>query len=82
MQDDEFKEHFAKFGTIVEAKVLRDSRSGKSKGFGFVTFADPLDVDKCLVTKHHLSNGREVDVKRTAVVETPPAGQTLVRFPL
>ncbi len=31
---------FEPHGTITEAKVVEDRETGKSRGFGFVTFAD------------------------------------------
>ncbi len=31
---------FAQFGEVTEAKVITDRDSGRSRGFGFVTFAD------------------------------------------
>ncbi len=34
------RDGFARFGEIVEAKVILDRDSGRSRGFGFVTFAD------------------------------------------
>ncbi|MBF0442437.1 MAG: RNA-binding protein [Oligoflexales bacterium] len=36
--DDGLKNAFDKFGVISEAKVIRDRMTGKSRGFGFVTF--------------------------------------------
>jgi len=31
---------FERFGDLVEAKVITDRETGRSRGFGFVTFAD------------------------------------------
>ena len=31
---------FAQFGEVMEAKVVTDRDSGRSRGFGFVTFAN------------------------------------------
>jgi cold-inducible RNA-binding protein len=31
---------FSRFGEIVEAKVITDRETGRSRGFGFVTFAN------------------------------------------
>jgi len=38
--DDQLKEHFAAIGEIEEAVIIKDKYSGRSKGFGFVTFAN------------------------------------------
>ncbi|KAI0510498.1 hypothetical protein KFK09_011100 [Dendrobium nobile] len=38
--DMSLKEAFNCFGTVVEAKVITDRDSGRSKGFGFVSFED------------------------------------------
>ncbi|KAE9455636.1 hypothetical protein C3L33_12464, partial [Rhododendron williamsianum] len=37
--DEKLKEAFSPFGQLVEAKVVTDRVSGRSKGFAFVTFA-------------------------------------------
>ncbi len=34
------RDGFARFGEIVEAKVILDRDTARSRGFGFVTFAD------------------------------------------
>lgn len=31
---------FSQFGDVTEAKVITDRETGRSRGFGFVTFAD------------------------------------------
>ena len=36
--DDSLKAAFAPYGTIVEAKVICDLQTGRSRGFGFVTY--------------------------------------------
>ncbi|PIV08049.1 RNA-binding protein [Candidatus Roizmanbacteria bacterium CG03_land_8_20_14_0_80_39_12] len=37
--NDSLRELFASVGEVVEAMVITDRMSGRSKGFGFVTFA-------------------------------------------
>jgi len=39
-QDEGLQEAFAQFGEVTEAKVITDRTSGRSRGFGFVTFAN------------------------------------------
>ncbi|KAK4281387.1 hypothetical protein QN277_012888 [Acacia crassicarpa] len=44
--DEKLKEAFTPFGQLVEAKVITDRISGRSKGFGFVTYASIEDAEK------------------------------------
>lgn len=39
VNDESLKEMFAQYGEITEATVISDRYTGRSKGFGFVTFA-------------------------------------------
>lgn len=39
---------FQKYPSFVKAKVVRDKRTGKSKGFGFISFKDPLDYAQAI----------------------------------
>ena len=36
--DDGLREAFERFGNVEEAKVIMDRETGRSRGFGFVTF--------------------------------------------
>ncbi len=38
--DLSLRDGFARFGEIAEAKVILDRETSRSRGFGFVTFAD------------------------------------------
>ena len=44
--DDGLKAAFEKFGAITEAKVITDRATGRSRGFGFVTFNDDAAAEK------------------------------------
>jgi len=48
MNNDTLKELFSQFGEIVEAIVITDRFSGRSKGFGFVTFANEADAERAV----------------------------------
>jgi RNA recognition motif-containing protein len=39
---------FSPYGEITEATVVSDRDSGRSRGFGFVTFADDAAADKAV----------------------------------
>lgn len=43
---DSMKAFFAAYGKVVDATVMVDRESGRSKGFGFVTFEDAQDTDQ------------------------------------
>lgn len=38
--DEGLRDAFTRFGDVVEAKVITDRETGRSRGFGFVTLAD------------------------------------------
>ena len=48
VEQDKLKELFASYGEIEEAVVISDRFSGRSKGFGFVTFVNDADADKTI----------------------------------
>lgn len=39
---------FNKFPSFQRAKVIRDKRTNKSKGYGFISFKDPADFTKAM----------------------------------
>jgi RNA recognition motif-containing protein len=38
--DNLLRESFGKFGVVADARVILDRETGRSRGFGFVTFDD------------------------------------------
>lgn len=54
---DKLTEVFSAYGEITEAVVISDKFSGRSKGFGFVTFAKDEDAAKAV----EAMNGKELD---------------------
>jgi hypothetical protein len=56
------REHFQGFGNVVEAVVLRWP-DGRSRGFGYVTFADTANANSALKMAHKIA-GCDVDTKR------------------
>ena len=60
---DSLRAAFEGCGTIVEAKVVDDRETGRSRGFGFVTFADAADCAKAIQTMNGATlDGRELRV--------------------
>lgn len=46
--EDDLKEVFGKIGEVLSAKIITDSATGRSKGFGFVEMASDEDADKAI----------------------------------
>lgn len=66
---DTLKTTFAEFGDIVDAVVITDRASGRSKGFGFVEFATE-DAAKAAVDA---MNGKEMEERKLVVNFARPA---------
>lgn len=43
---DELKEYFSAYGIVVEHQIMLDHTTGRSRGFGFVTFDNENSVEK------------------------------------
>ncbi|EAN34117.2 RNA recognition motif family protein [Theileria parva strain Muguga] len=59
---EDLKAYFSKFGEVTHTEIVRDKNSGRSRGFGFVTFAERESVNTVL-RKSHTIDGVEADVK-------------------
>ncbi|KAJ8570705.1 hypothetical protein K7X08_037677 [Anisodus acutangulus] len=44
--DENLKKAFEQFGSLTEAKVITDRATGRSKGFGFVSYETIEEADK------------------------------------
>lgn len=51
---ESLKDYFSQFGEVVECTVMRDGATGRSRGFGFLTFKDPKTVNTVMVKEHSL----------------------------
>ena len=65
---EELKKLFSQFGEITEATVISDKFSGRSKGFGFVTFAKKEDAEKAIAEM----NEKEFEGRALKVSEAKP----------
>ncbi|CAN4089106.1 unnamed protein product [Withania somnifera] len=66
--EESFRKYFSRFGEITDCVIMTDKVSGRPRGFGFVTFADPEVANKVL-EEDHVIDGRTVEVKRTVPKE-------------
>lgn len=66
--DDDLKNLFSQYGELEEAVIIKDRMSGRSKGFGFVTFIKDEEADKAMAEL----NGTELSGREIAVNEARP----------
>ncbi|CAD6246282.1 unnamed protein product [Miscanthus lutarioriparius] len=61
----DLKDAFRKFGHLTEAKVVLDKFSGRSRGFGFVTFDDKKSMEEAIEAMNGMDlDGRNITVER------------------
>jgi cold-inducible RNA-binding protein len=53
MNEVELEDAFSSFGPITEAKVITDRETGRSKGFGFVTYSSADAADSAIAGMHN-----------------------------
>lgn len=46
--DDELKTLYAQAGNVIAAEVIKDRRTGESKGFAFVTMSAQSEADQAI----------------------------------
>ncbi|XP_057430226.1 heterogeneous nuclear ribonucleoprotein 1 [Lotus japonicus] len=61
---DTFVKYFEKYGEITDSVIMKDRHTGRPRGFGFITYADPAVVDH-VIQENHIINGKQVEIKRT-----------------
>jgi cold-inducible RNA-binding protein len=71
--DEGLREAFAAYGEITEAKVITDRDTGRSRGFGFVTFAKDDDA-KSAMSKMDGTNLDGKTIKVNEAQEKSPRG--------
>jgi cold-inducible RNA-binding protein len=65
---DRLKEVFSQAGEVVQAVVITDKFSGRSKGFGFVEMSTDEETQKAI----EMFNGQDVDGRKLVVNEARP----------
>lgn len=69
MNQDDLSQLFAEYGEVVDAKLVLDRETSRSRGFGFVEFADEDSANKAV----DAMNGQEIDGRQIVVnVARPP----------
>ncbi len=68
IDDQKLNELFSQFGTVTSAVVLKDKMTGRSRGFGFVEFADDAAADEAISKL----NGSDMEGRKIVVNEARP----------
>ncbi len=65
---DDLRNHFSAAGNVTDAVVIMDRMTGRSRGFGFVTFATDAEAKDALSKL----NGSELKGRKINVSEAKP----------
>jgi transcription antitermination factor NusA-like protein len=74
--------YFSQYGHVTHSDVRMDPETGRSKGFGFITYARASMAEDCLASgrdRPHVVDDRRVDVKR--YIDEPNDGRAEEYFP-
>ncbi len=63
--DEGLRQAFGKFGEVTDAKVITDRDTGRSRGFGFVTFQSEDSVNRAISEM----DGQDLDGRTVKVNE-------------
>ncbi|XP_076924102.1 uncharacterized protein LOC143586440 [Bidens hawaiensis] len=72
-QSDTMRQYFEQFGEILEAVVITDKNTGRSKGYGFVTFRDPESAANACVDPAPVIDGRRANCNFASLGRPRPA---------
>jgi len=61
--DEILRDAFAQFGNVIDSIVMRDRETGRSRGFGFVTFSNDQEAQSAIDNL----NEQELDGRRIKV---------------
>uniref|UniRef100_A0A0D9VK58 RRM domain-containing protein n=1 Tax=Leersia perrieri TaxID=77586 RepID=A0A0D9VK58_9ORYZ len=70
---ERLRRFYDRFGDILEAVVITDRHSGRSKGYGFVTFRDPESARKACEDPTPVIDGRRANCNLASLGRAQPA---------
>jgi RNA recognition motif-containing protein len=74
--ENDLQSAFAAHGQVVEANLMMDRMTGRSRGFAFVTYATPEEAQKAIEAMHGAQlDGRALTVNIARPKEERPAGE-------
>ena len=73
--ENDLQEAFAAHGTVVEANLMMDRMTGRSRGFAFVTMSTPEEAQKAIQAMHGANlDNRPLTVNIARPKEERPRG--------
>ncbi|XP_059279747.1 uncharacterized protein LOC132033720 [Lycium ferocissimum] len=75
---DIMQRYFEQFGEILEAVIITDKNTGKSKGYGFVTYRDPDSARRACENPNPVIDGRRANCNIASLGRprpSPPRGR-------
>ncbi|KAF6200067.1 hypothetical protein GE061_006367 [Apolygus lucorum] len=70
---DKLRQYFGMFGTVTDVLIMKDPITQRSRGFGFITFAEADTVEKVLKVPIHTLDGKKIDPKHATPKNRPKA---------
>ena len=61
--EDELRDYFSQFGNIEDIKLIIDFATGRSKGFGFISYGSDQECESAVAT----ANGYELSGRKLKV---------------
>ncbi|KAL1190281.1 Glycine-rich RNA-binding protein 10 [Cardamine amara subsp. amara] len=68
--DQELERAFSQYGEVIDSKIITDRETGRSRGFGFVTFKD----EKSMRDAIEEMNGKDLDGRSITVNQAQSRG--------
>lgn len=72
-RSETMRRYFEQFGEILEAVVITDKNTGRSKGYGFVTFRDPESASRACANPSPVIDGRRANCNLASLGRPQPA---------
>ncbi len=59
---DTLEQHFSQFGPVADVRIIKDRETGRSRGFGFITYQDEQSVQNSLAANNTEFEGKVLRV--------------------
>jgi len=64
VSEADFKNYFSRWGKIMDAQIMVDHTTKRSRGFGFITFENYKSVEDVIRIRTHEIKGKPIDIKK------------------